>query len=129
MNHFPESKRKFSLKRIYNGTRDGWEIAKFRDLVFNKGPTLIIVKVDNGRICGGYTSKNWDADGNRKVGDTDAFVFSVDLNIKYLPTNASNLGIWVDPKGISFGNCLLKVRSENKLNEINKGFCVFSAES
>jgi hypothetical protein len=100
VNHFPESKRKFSLKRIYNGTRDGWEIAKFKDLVFNKGPTLIIVKASSGKVCGGYTSKNWDASGNKQVGDPDAFVFSVDLNTKYLPTNASSYGIHLDPTGI-----------------------------
>ena len=123
MNHFPEGKRKFGLKSIYNGSRDGWEIGKFRDLVFNKGPTLIIFKVDNGRICGGYTSKNWDANGNRKFGDPDAFVFSVDLNTKYLPTNASSYAIHPDPKGICFGNCILLVRSSNKLNDANIGYC------
>jgi len=89
------------------GTRDGWEIAKFRELVYNKGPTLIIVKTTKGRICGGYTSKNWDANGCRYVADADAFVFSVDTNTKYLPTNGGDIGIRPDPSGICFGNHIL----------------------
>jgi hypothetical protein len=109
------------------GSRDGWEIAKFRELIFKKGPTLIIVKTTKGRICGGYTSKNWDADKNRPVFDTDAFVFSVDTNTKYLPTNGGDKGIWPDPNGIIFGSCILDVRSDNKLNDTNEGRCYVGA--
>jgi hypothetical protein len=50
-------------------------------------------------------------------------VFSVDLNTKYLPTNASSYGIHPDPKGICFGNCILLVRSGNKLNDANIAYC------
>ena len=60
MSYFPESKRNFKVENIYNGSRDGWETAVFREKVFNKGPTLIILKTSEGAICGGYTSKNWE---------------------------------------------------------------------
>jgi hypothetical protein len=58
LSYFPQEKRNFNIKNIYNGSRDGWEIAKFKEKVFNQGPTLIILKTTNGAVCGGYTSKN-----------------------------------------------------------------------
>jgi hypothetical protein len=59
MSYFPESKRNFKIENIYNGSRDGWGIGIFKQKVFNKGPTIIILKTTEGAICGGYTSKNW----------------------------------------------------------------------
>lgn len=34
---------------------------KFEDLkkIFNKGPTLVLIKCANGRVCGGFTSVGW----------------------------------------------------------------------
>jgi hypothetical protein len=59
MSYFPESKRNFSTENIYDSSRDGWTFAVFKQKVFGKGPSLIILKATNGAICGGYTSKNW----------------------------------------------------------------------
>ena len=72
------------MTNIYKGSRDGWEKVIFASRVFDKGPTLIIVKSTTGAIFGGYTSKNWAASGGF-VKDTDAFVFN--LNTKYTPSN------------------------------------------
>jgi hypothetical protein len=60
MSYFPESERNFKVENIYNGSRDGWHKDVFIAKVFNKGPTLIILKTSEGALCGGYTSKNWD---------------------------------------------------------------------
>jgi hypothetical protein len=60
MSYFPESKRNFKFENIYNGSRDGWHYTEFEKRVFNKGPTLIVLKTTEGAICGGYTSMNWD---------------------------------------------------------------------
>ena len=84
MRYFPESKRNFKIENIYNDSRDGWEIKVFKQKVFNKGPTLIILKTSLGAICGSYTSKNWD-DSKIWTDDIDAFVFN--MTQKYLPNN------------------------------------------
>ena len=76
MSYFPDSKRNFKIENIYNGSRDGWEIAVYKEKVFNKGPTLIILKTTQGAICGGYTSKNWDG-SSKYTDDIDAFVFNM----------------------------------------------------
>ena len=124
---FPEGKQKFGIQNIYLGSRDGMEIEKFSSLVYYKGPTLIIVRTTSGRICGGYTSKNWDAGRNKPVVDTNAFVFSVDTNTKYLPTNGGDKGIWLHPTGICFGCCILDVSSDTILNDTNEGRCYVGA--
>jgi hypothetical protein len=76
MSYFPETKRNFKVENIYNGSRDGWHKEVFIEKVFNKGPTLIILKTSEGAICGGYTSKNWDGIG-KYTDDIDAFVFNM----------------------------------------------------
>ena len=118
--YFPEAERKFIGTRIYSGSVDGWEVAKFKERVFNKGPTLIICKVTNGRICGGYTSKNWDG-SNKFVNDSEAFVFSLHTNTKYTPTN-NDKAIYTYSNGFCFGNTILRVASGGKLNDSNAGY-------
>ncbi len=76
MKYFPQSKRNFKVESIYNGSRDGWESAVFIQKVFNKGPTLIILKTTKGAICGGYTSNNWDG-SSHWTEDIYSFVFNM----------------------------------------------------
>ena len=120
MSYFPESKRNFKVENIYNGSRDGWEIAVFKDKVFKKGPTLIILKTSEGAICGGYTSKNW-VNIHKATEDIDGFVFN--MTQRYNPNNTQKT-IWTDPNGICFGNGILAVRSGTTLNQHNTGGCV-----
>jgi hypothetical protein len=117
VSYFPESKRNFKILNIYNGSRDGWEISKFRSKVFNKGPTVIILKTTEGAICGGYTSKNWDASDNW-TDDIDAFVFN--MTQMYIP-NHHQKAIWTCSSGFEFGDCILTVRSATTLNKHNEG--------
>jgi hypothetical protein len=63
ISYFPHNQKNFKIKSIYKGSRDGWAIDIFKGKVFNKGPTLIIIRTKTGAICGGYTSKNWDFSG------------------------------------------------------------------
>lgn len=56
LSYFPEELINFKIENIYNGSRDGWTVEKFRKNVFNQGPTLILLKTTEGAVCGGYTS-------------------------------------------------------------------------
>jgi hypothetical protein len=103
MSYFPESKRNFKIENIYNGSRDGWHYTEFEKRVFNKGPTLIVLKTTEGAICGGYTSKNWDG-SHDYTDDIDAFVFN--MTHKYIPNN-SKYAIYTQPYGFDFGECIL----------------------
>ncbi len=119
MNYFPQSKRNFKVENIYNGSRDGWEITVYREKVFNKGPTLIILKTTQGAICGGYTSKNWD--GSVKwTDDIDAFVFNMTQRYN---CNNTERAIHTWNNGFFFGSSILRVISDTTLNQHNQGWC------
>ena len=68
------------LNLIYRGGRDGWSAFNdFHRLCDGKGPTLTLIQVENGRICGGYTSVSWSSPINAgSKHDNDAYLFSVD---------------------------------------------------
>ena len=89
--------------------------------VFNKGPSLIVVKATTGRICGGYTSKHWK-ESRVYIRDDDAFVFSLHNNTKYTPSDYDK-AIYTTSSGFSFGNGILLATSNNKLNDNNEGRC------
>jgi hypothetical protein len=45
---------------------------EFNSKVFNKGPTLILIKTSKGEICGGYSPVSWrdcNSKSNLKCGD------------------------------------------------------------
>ena len=45
---------------------------------------MTIVKGENGRVCGGFTSQHWDeSKHNEYVDDSEALVFSLDNATKY----------------------------------------------
>ena len=75
------------LKILYRGTEHSFAYAAFLDNCVNKGPTLSVFQSENGRIFGGYTSKNWikfDKRAGKGVGysfwtsDDKAWLFSFD---------------------------------------------------
>ena len=48
-----------SSELLYRGSRDGWDASDFHRLCDGKGATVSIIKVKNGKLCGGYTSIPW----------------------------------------------------------------------
>ena len=81
---------KIKAELLYRLTRDGDEYQTFHNLCDNKGITLLLVKLIDGNILGGYITKDWD---NNHSGcwkqDQDAFVFSLTQNVKCI-TNSNN---------------------------------------
>jgi hypothetical protein len=71
---------------IYECKRDGWGMVSFKFRVINCYSLLFIVKASNARVFGGYTSKSCLGSGEF-ANDDDAFVFSVDKNTKYTPSD------------------------------------------
>ena len=46
---------------IYRGSEDGFTAAVFHKKCDQKGPTLIIIKSDKGKIFGGFTDIDWNS--------------------------------------------------------------------
>jgi hypothetical protein len=49
------------LRLIYRGSRDGFKAAVFHSKCDKKGPTLIIIKSEFGKIFGGFTDIEWNS--------------------------------------------------------------------
>ena len=71
-----------SLNLLYRGTRDGFTANNFHQVCDNKGPTLVIVKSNHGKVFGGFTDVAWDSTETYK-NTKNAFLFSVDRKKKY----------------------------------------------
>jgi hypothetical protein len=86
------------------------------------------VKVDNGRICGGYCSIGWKSSGGYQ-NDNNSFVFSLDLLKKY---NASQQGqsghlYWQSNWGPLFGKGSLNLFN-SPMNKANQAYCRIETE-
>ena len=80
---------KIKAELLYRLTRDGDEFQTFHNLCDNKGITLLLVKLIDGNILGGYITKDWDNHSGWKQ-DQDAFVFSLTQNVKCITNSNSN---------------------------------------
>ena len=86
---------------------------------------MMIVKVDNGRLCGGYCSIGWKSHpyGSWQH-DNNSFVFSLDLLKKYNESQQGHSGhVFLNPNyGPYFGdNGSLGLYST--MNQANSGYC------
>jgi hypothetical protein len=75
---------KATAVKCYQGTKNGWGIDPFSILVDGKGPNIVLIKSENGRTFGGFTSLSWKrSDLVSPDFDCSAFLFSVDEKNKY----------------------------------------------
>lgn len=69
---------------LYRASRDGWKYADFHSRCDGKGATVTLFRTDDGRVCGGYTSQNWEAPSSSFYKtDAKAFVFSLDRQLVF----------------------------------------------
>ena len=72
----------YMFKLIFRASRDGYTPNSFHAHCDKKGPSIIFIKITNGRRIGGYTSISWTSD-NKFEKDEQAFLFSLDNKEKY----------------------------------------------
>ena len=122
--------RDFTCKLLYRASRDGWETSDFHRLCDEKGPTVVIVKVDNGRLCGGYCSIGWKSFGSWQH-DNNSFVFSLDSLKKYNGSQKTYQGhvLWSKNYGPSFGDGGSLRLYQNPMNKNNHGYCNINTSS
>jgi hypothetical protein len=106
---------KIKAELLYRLTRDGDEFQTFHNLCDNKGITLLLVKLIDGNILGGYITKDWDNHSGWKQ-DQDAFVFSLTQNVKCITNsnNSYNAFYCYSSYGPYFGPIIF---SDKKMNE------------
>ena len=77
------------LKKLYQATKDGGEASNFHKLCDNLPNTLTLIKSQNNRRFGGFTTECWESSIKCKS-DKNAFLFSLDKQKIYKCKNYSN---------------------------------------
>jgi hypothetical protein len=70
------------IARLYKASEHGFKAENFHKFCDNKGPTVTLIKTNDGHTFGGFTTISWDSSGYYK-NDTQSFLFSVDKQTKY----------------------------------------------
>ena len=111
------------MKLIFKKSRDGDTPEDFHKYCDNKGKTLIFIETKEGRKFGGYTHCNWKDNHNTWLDNKNDFVFSLDLNKKYI--NVDKDGCSILPRfrsGPIFGYCTSNDKIDILFDEtLNKG--------
>ena len=105
---------KIKAELFYRLSRSGNEFQTFHNLCDNKGITLLLVKLEDENILGGYTTKDWDTSESWKQ-DNNAFVFSLTENVKCI-TN-SNSSYYSNYCGSADGPYFASIQFSKKMNE------------
>lgn len=58
---------KVKAELLYRLSTNGNEYSKFHELCDNKGNTLLLVKLEDGNLLGGFTTQNWDNSKRWKI--------------------------------------------------------------
>ncbi len=99
---------------LYRATEHGWSTSDFHSKGDNQGPTLTIVKTNQGYVFGGYNDQSWP-----NPGDYGSFLFSLNsshggqaaLKMKFVCNYSNHIGNY----GPSFGNDLIVASSSSNL--------------
>jgi hypothetical protein len=123
--------RDFTCKLLYRASRDGWQTTDFHRLCDEKGPTVVIVKVSNGRLCGGYCSIGWKSGGGEWKHDNNSFVFSLDLLKKYNGSKEGHSGhiYWTSTYGPWFGKGNSLGLYTSPMNQASHSYCSINSLS
>ena len=70
------------FKLLVRGTRDGFDAVTFHNRCDNKQNTLVLVKTEHDRRCGGFTEVEWNPMENYKQ-QNNSFLFSIDHKTKF----------------------------------------------
>ncbi|MDR3740143.1 MAG: TLD domain-containing protein [Terracidiphilus sp.] len=117
----------------YHGRRDGMTATAFHGCCDGKGPTLTLIRSENGCVFGGYVSSSWEAPqrGIQYVACDEAFLFSVVGpfgSVTQFPLRAGRRGEAMScssDRGPSFGDYMgfndLEVRSAGGARDLFDG--------
>ena len=84
-NNFMKDKIK-SSRLLYKATRNGWSSQNFHKLCDNKGPTITIATLKDGKFIGAFSPISWGIVKNQYINNPDVFLF--DDKLKYTSNNS-----------------------------------------
>jgi hypothetical protein len=87
-----DSASKIKWDRLYRASEHGFTIASFHRICDNKGPTVVLIRAENGRVAAGYSCVSWTS-VNSFEANPRGFLCAIDINenslclIKGVPRN------------------------------------------
>jgi hypothetical protein len=96
-NRFMKNKIK-NYKLLYKGSVNGFNATVFHQLCDNKGPTITVALLKDGRYIGAYSPISWGITNNNYISNPDVFLYDVDD--KY---TAGNLFVYAILQNSSYG--------------------------
>ena len=75
-----------SSRILFKATKNGWDAKIFHQLCDNKGPTITIATLNDGRFIGAFSPISWGTVNNQYITNPDAFLF--DNDAKYTTNNS-----------------------------------------
>ncbi|GBC06775.1 hypothetical protein RclHR1_07030005 [Rhizophagus clarus] len=70
----------YEFKLLLRGNRDGFDVKSFREKCYDKGATVVVFKLRENKIIGGYNPISWGGSGRYLLTD-DSFIFSFHQSI------------------------------------------------
>lgn len=98
--------KKIKAKLLYRLSENGDNKTTFHELCDDKGPTLTLFQVKDGKKVGIYTPLSWNTHSGNKF-DEDTFIFNLNKSKKYKKSESHIASIYCDssygPRAIYFG--------------------------
>ena len=103
---------------LYRGSTHGWHLKDFHLRCDSKGPTLTLIKIEDGDCIGGYTRGSWYSDRNKYDGDSASILFNLN-QWRYFPSKLQANNIFT---GRYIGPCFSGSGTEGELTLIEAPF-------
>jgi hypothetical protein len=55
----PDLTQNTQVKLLYRAVKTEWKFEDFHKNCGKQGPTVVVIKAENGRLCGGFASQSW----------------------------------------------------------------------
>jgi hypothetical protein len=75
-----------SSRLLYKASTNGWSAQNFHKICDNRGPTITIASLKDGRFIGAFSPISWGTVNNQYINNPDAFLF--DDKAKYTTNNS-----------------------------------------
>jgi hypothetical protein len=75
-----------SSRLLYKASTNGWSAQNFHKICDNRGPTITIATLKDGRFIGAFSPISWGTVNNQYINNPDAFLF--DDKAKYTTNNS-----------------------------------------
>ncbi|CAG8615538.1 4157_t:CDS:2 [Acaulospora morrowiae] len=72
----------YEFRLLLRGSRDGFSASTFHDRCDNQGPTIVVLKVDEKHVIGGYNPLSWCSTNTWRY-TRDSFIFQFNTDYKH----------------------------------------------